>query len=304
MAGRGKARVVCVGTAVVDTIFAVDRLPLGPGKNFARSVMQTGGGVAANAAVRVAALGGEGVLWSRVGEDPTGARIIEELAAWRVEVGAVRQLAGIGSPLSTVLLDASGERQIVNYLDPRLLADAEGVPVADIARADALLCDVRWLPAAQLALAEARAHDRPRIVDFELVPEAGAAVLLELASHVAFAREALARMAASDDVGVGLRRVAERTGAWLAVTCGEQGVYWLQDGAIRHQPAFAVEVVDTLAAGDVFHGALALALAERQPIERAVRFAAAAAAVKCTRYGGREGIPDRAAVERLIGENG
>ena len=49
-------------------------------------------------------------------------------------------------------------------------------------------------------------------------------------------------------------------------------------------------MVDTLAAGDVFHGALALAIAERQPIARAVRFAAAAAAVKCTRFGGREGI--------------
>jgi sulfofructose kinase len=88
------------------------------------------------------------------------------------------------------------------------------------------------------------------------------------------------------------------------VTCGEQGVYWWQDGVIHHRPAYRVEVVDTLAAGDVFHGALALALAERQPIERAVRFASAAAALKCTRFGGREGIPDRATVERFMREKG
>ena len=295
---------ICVGTAVVDTIFAVDRLPLAPGKNFAGSVMQVGGGVAANAAVTVAALGGEGVLWSRVGDDPTGAQIVRELADWRVEVGAVQCVSGVSSSISTVLVDASGDRQIVNYLDPRLLQDAEGLPFEDIARADALMCDVRWLPAVTVALAEARAHGRPRIVDFEVVPEAGTEALLGMASHVAFAREALAEMASTDDVDEGLRRTSGRTGAWLAVTCGEQGVYWLQDGIIRHQPAYRVEVVDTLAAGDVFHGALALALAERQPIEAAVRFASAAAALKCTRFGGREGIPDRAAVDRFVRENG
>jgi sugar/nucleoside kinase (ribokinase family) len=304
MAARHRARVICVGTAVVDTIFAVDRLPLAPGKNFASSVMQVGGGVAANAAVTVAALGGEGVLWSRVGDDASGMQIVRELADWRVEVGAVQRVSGVSSSISTVLVDASGDRQIVNYLDPRLLQDAEGLPFEDIAGADALMCDVRWLPAVTVALAEARAHGRPGIVDFEVVPEAGTEALLGMASHVAFAREALAEMAATDDVDEGLRRASGRTGAWLAVTCGEQGVYWLQDGVIRHQPAYRVEVVDTLAAGDVFHGALALALAERQPIEPAVRFASAAAALKCTRFGGREGIPDRAAVERFVRENG
>jgi sulfofructose kinase len=296
--------VICVGTAVVDTIFAVDRLPLAPGKNFARSVMQVGGGVAANAAVTVAALGGEGVLWSWVGDDPSGAQIVRELADWRVEVGAVQRVRGVSSSISTVLVDASGDRQIVNYLDPRLLLDAAGLPFEDIARADALMCDVRWLPAVTVALGEARARGRPRIVDFEVVPETGTEALLGMASHVAFAREALAEMAATGDVDEGLRRIAGRTGAWLAVTCGEQGVYWLQDGVIHHQPAYRVEVVDTLAAGDVFHGALALALAERQQIEPAVRFASAAAALKCTRFGGREGIPDRAAVERFVLENG
>ena len=304
MAARHRARVICVGTAVVDTIFAVDRLPLAAGKNFASSVMQVGGGVAANAAVTVAALGGEGVLWSRVGDDPTGAQIVRELAEWRVEVGSVQCVSGVSSSISTVLVDASGERQIVNYLDPRLLQDAEGLPFEDIARADALMCDVRWLPAVTAALAEARTPGRPRIVDFEVVPEVGTEALLDMASHVAFAREALAEMAATDDVDEGLRRISGRTGAWLAVTCGEQGVYWLQDGIVHHQPAYRVEVVDTLAAGDVFHGALALALAERQPIETAMRFASAAAALKCTRFGGREGIPDRAAVERFVRENG
>ena len=170
--------------------------------------------------------------------------------------------------------------------------------------ADALLCDVRWLPAVEAALAAARARDLPRVIDFELVPEAGVEAFIGAASHVAFAREALGQLAGTDDIARGLEELSRRTDAWLAVTCGEQGIFWRDDGRLCQQPAFPVEVVDTLAAGDVFHGALALAIAERRPIAQAVRFAAAAAAVKCTRFGGREGIPERAAVEQLLGRYG
>jgi len=68
-------------------------------------------------------------------------------------------------------------------------------------------------------------------------------------------------------------------------------------------PAFAVRAVDTLGAGDVFHGAFALAIGEGMPERRAVRFANAAAALKCTRFGGgRGGAPSRAEVERFLGE--
>jgi sulfofructose kinase len=299
-----KTRVVCLGTAVVDTIYAVERLPLAPGKNYAQSVMRIGGGVAANAAVTVAALGGAGILWSRVGDDAVGDEIVRELAEWQVDVAGVRQMPGLASPISTVLLDPAGDRQIVNYLDGRLFTDAEGLPLAELAAADALLCDVRWLPAVSAALAAAKARGLPRIIDFELVPEQGVASFIEAASHVAFAREALAQIAGTDDLAEGLERLGRRTAAWLAVTCGEEGIYWRDGGRLCHQPAFAVEAVDTLAAGDVFHGALALAVAERQPIADAVRFAAAAAAVKCTRFGGREGIPDRAAVEQLMWGSG
>jgi sulfofructose kinase len=64
-----------------------------------------------------------------------------------------------------------------------------------------------------------------------------------------------------------------------------------------------VPVVDTLGAGDVWHGALALALAEKQGERAAVRFASAAAAIKVQRYGGRAGVPTRDEVERLLATN-
>ena len=90
------------------------------------------------------------------------------------------------------------------------------------------------------------------------------------------------------------------------MTQGEHGVSWVdaEDAAApRHMPAFKVPVVDTFAAGDVFHGAFALMLAEaRAPLE-VLRFANAAAAIKCGRAGGTDGSPSRREAERLLREN-
>jgi sulfofructose kinase len=70
---------------------------------------------------------------------------------------------------------------------------------------------------------------------------------------------------------------------------------------MRRVPAPRIEAIDTLAAGDVFHGALALRLAEGAGIEEAARFACIAASLKCTRFGGRLGCPSRVEVERAGG---
>ena len=77
---------------------------------------------------------------------------------------------------------------------------------------------------------------------------------------------------------------------------------WLEDGALRRLPVFAVEAVDTLGAGDSFHGGFALALAEGRDEVAAMRFGAAAAALKCTRFGGISGTPRRGEVEALLGK--
>ena len=84
------------------------------------------------------------------------------------------------------------------------------------------------------------------------------------------------------------------------MTDGEHGVYWREGEALRHMPGFAVPVVDTLGAGDVFHAGFALRLAETGDVVEAMRFGSAAAALKCTRFGGAAGAPRRAEVERFL----
>jgi sulfofructose kinase len=98
--------------------------------------------------------------------------------------------------------------------------------------------------------------------------------------------------------------VGELSRGFVAVTDGAHGAMWLdlkgRGSTVRHQPAFAIEVADTLAAGDVFHAGFALRLAEGHEEADALRFASAAAALKCTRFGGIVGTPVRTEVEQLL----
>jgi sulfofructose kinase len=88
------------------------------------------------------------------------------------------------------------------------------------------------------------------------------------------------------------------TGGWVAVTAGSEGVHW----AGGHLAPPGVQAVETLGAGDVFHGAFALALAEGSSEEHALRFASAAAAVRCSRTGGWSALANRTEVELLMEE--
>jgi len=88
------------------------------------------------------------------------------------------------------------------------------------------------------------------------------------------------------------------------ITLGEDGCIWLEDGAVRRCPAFAVEVVDTTGCGDVFHGAFTFGMARGWDVAANVRFASAAAALKCRALGGRTGIPAYGDVVAFLGACG
>ncbi|HEY0236485.1 MAG TPA: PfkB family carbohydrate kinase [Afipia sp.] len=114
--------------------------------------------------------------------------------------------------------------------------------------------------------------------------------LFQASSQVGFSAEALHVTAGDSDDVAALRKVAALTPAFVAVTNGADGMTWLdQAQEPRHMPAFPIHAVDTLGAGDVFHGAFTLAIAEKRPLEQAMRFSAAAAGLKCSRFGGAFG---------------
>ena len=112
--------------------------------------------------------------------------------------------------------------------------------------------------------------------------------------------QALRLMTGVEDLSAALQSLRATLSGWLAVTDGPRGVFYLDGNGVKHYPAFAVDAVDSLGAGDVFHGAFALALAEGMNEQRALRFASAAAAIKCTRFGGRDGCPTRVELDAFL----
>jgi sulfofructose kinase len=295
------ATILCAGVAVLDEVFRVERFAEPQSKTRASEFAAVVGGCAANAAIAIARLSGRARLAAALGApgDPVSERILANLTQDGVDCSGLVRIADTSSALSSIQVDAKGDRAIVSQCDQRLYAATVSDPAALLTGVDAVLAD-NWRPSLAVPICVA-AHQAgiPLIVDADGVL-AEDDPLLEFGSHVVFSAEALRATVGADDLGAALTRTRERTRAFLAVTDGANDILWLDGTTPRRMPVFRVEAVDTLAAGDVFHGAFALAIGEGRNEVDALRFAAAAAAIKCTRRTGGAGAPRRDEVEALL----
>lgn len=295
-------KILCVGALTMDTIFRLERLPQGPGKFIPVEAVEVAGGMAAAQAASIVRLGGEAVLWASAGTDPVGDRLVGQLREEGVDCSTVRRVPGARSAFSSIFMDLQGERIVVPQYDAALRSDPGELPAVDFTSIDAVSVDVRWPAAAALALGAARQHGRPGLLDADIAAPEILESLLPLASHVVASEPAALLLTRCRDAASAVAALAQRHSGFVAVTAGDRGCHWWDHAAqqVRHLPAPRVEAVDTLAAGDVFHGAVSLGLAEGWEIERIIGFASRAAAIKCTRFGGRLGAPSRAEVEAWV----
>lgn len=291
-------RILCVGALTMDTIFRLERLPETSGKFIALDAVEVAEGMAAAQAATIARLGGEVALWASAGDDATGDRLVAQISGEGVDCSRVRRVPGARSGFSTILMDLSGSTIIVPRYDPTLMATPDKAP--DLAGFDAVMVDVRWPGAARLALLAARAAGIAGILDADMAAQAILEDLVPLASHVVASESAGKLITGAASAEDAARALAAGRPGFVAVTAGADGCWWREGDGIRHSPAPRIDAVDTLAAGDVFHAAFALLLAEGRPMAETIAFASAAAAIKCTRFGGRLGAPKRAEVEAYL----
>ena len=299
--GRATPRMIAVGGICTTTLYRVPAVPAVPGKVLATDAAEVVDGMAVSAACAFVRLGGQGAVWGRVGADPRGVGMRRELAAAGLDVSAVRSVPGGRSSIAVSIIDARGDRLVVPYHDASLEAAADWLPLERIASADFVHVDTRWPEGAAAALAAARAAGVPGMLDADIAPADVLARLVPLSSHAVFSDAGLFLHTGLNDLEEALRSVAAGHPGHVGASCGADGYAWIEEGKMWRAPAPRVEVVDTLAAGDVFHGALALRLAEGATIADAARFAVVAASLKCTRFGGRLGCPTRDEVERAGG---
>lgn len=295
-----RSAVLCVGQATLDHVFEVQRFgPIGH-KTEARSHHTVGGGIAANAAVAVSRLGGVAIFVGCVGDDQNGVAVLDALVDDGVDTRHVVRVGHVPTPVSAVVVGDDGGRSIVNHTDPALFD--RSAPSGIDATLDAVLVDGRWSAGTLMGLELARVRGIPSVVDVDRFPADDRLRnrMLDAASHLVFSADALAELTGTPQPSAGLLAAGELTSAFVAVTCGENGVHWLDRPTVRTIAPLTIDVVDTTGAGDVFHGAFALALAEGKPEVDALRFASIAAAITCSRPGARAGIPRRREVDGIF----
>jgi len=307
MAGGMEAvkRIICIGHSALDHIFRVESFPRGPSKVRALEHVETGGGMAANAAATIARLGGKAELWSRVGDDDAGAKVRAGLRALGVDVRSLQSFEEGRTSTSAIIVDNAGERLIVGSRDINMPSGTSWLPLERIRDADAVLGDVRWLEAVRVAFTRARREGVPTVLDGDLGAREAMPELLAITDYAIFSQPALEDFLPQGTIEEKLQRVLEFGPRHAGVTLGAKGYQWLdRQAGTGYQPGFAVDVADTTGAGDAFHGAFTLALVEGKPIPECARFACAVAAMKCTRLGSRAGLPTRAQVEGFLAAQG
>jgi sulfofructose kinase len=286
---------------VQDIIMRVDKFPDAGSKVQASEFLITSGGQAGNAAVAVARLGGQCSYIGALGDhdDEVANTIVKTFAGENIDVSRALRVPGARSSASLILIDANGEKMIATRRDQGLGNATPDDPEAAVAALDAVLLDNRYANITLPICEAARTRGIPRVLDFDKATPADDP-LMQGCTHVIAAAEAVRGSTKLQDLGAALRKMGESYKGFLAVTDGADGVYWLDGGKIRRMVAFKVKATDTLGAGDTFHGAFTFRLVETGDVVVSMRFAAAAAAIKCTRFGGLKGAPTRTEVDEFL----
>jgi sugar/nucleoside kinase (ribokinase family) len=296
-------RVLCIGMPVRDLTFHSPGIPARGSKESATAFAEICGGNALNAAIGIVRLGGRASICGPMGDaTETSTRFIfEQMAHEGIDTRHLIHMPGRVTPISAVMIDPSGERTIVTFRDPELWHVR--LPDFDTLLEDchAILTESRCAEFCTDLCAEAIRRGIPVVVDVDRAMSLREG-LLNASTHLVFSSESLRQTADVSDDGQALQKIARLTKSFVAGTRGPQGTIWLDEhGRLQETPAFPVHTVDTLGAGDVFHGAFTLAITEGQELRAALRFASAAAALKCTRFGGAFAAPGRAEVMALLG---
>ena len=301
-------RVLVVGSANVDFTVAASRLPAVGETVSGGTLLVNHGGKGANQAVAARRLGAEVRLVACVGDDASGRGIRAALQAEGIGVDGMMVTPDAATGTALIVVDGQGRNQIVVAPGANWRLSVEHVRACadDFAWAQVLMCQLETpLDTLEWALAEARRRSLVTMLNPAPVREGIEDSVWRLVDYLTpneGEAERLSGVAVSDasSAAAAGQALRERGVGSVIVTLGAQGsLACTARGDIR-TPAFAVEAVDTTAAGDAFNGALGAALAGRDPLPDALRFASAAAAIACTRRGAQPSLPTRAEVRRLL----
>jgi sugar/nucleoside kinase (ribokinase family) len=292
--------VVGVGGNTDDHVCVVARPPGSDAKQRLTRYMRQPGGQVPTALVALQRWGARTSYLGVFGDDEGGARQRASLAAEGVDTGRTVLRTSSGSHTSIILVDRiTGARTVLWEASAALHLAVDEVDSARIDAARVVLLDDQNVDTALHVARRARNAGARVVLDIDAARSGDS--LMPQADVVIVANGFPQRLTGVSDVRSALRRMGRRGAMLTVVTFGAGGALALCDGRIAEVPAFAVPVVDTTSAGDVFHAGVIYGLLQQWPFAETLRFASAAAALECTALGGRDAIPSLRSVRALIG---
>jgi len=269
------------------------------GKQRLRTYLRQPGGQVPTALVALQRWGLRTAYIGPLGDDEGGRTQRASLAEEGVDLRGCRLRPGTESQISFVLVDeVSGERSIVWHRPEGLTLPLGDGDLQLAAAGRVLLLDADDMGTAIRAARRAKEEGTLVVVDID-APGPRIAELFACTDVAIVPRGFALRLAGKDDIRYALRRI-QRLGPPLVVaTLGAAGARALAAGHSYYVPARRVPAVDTTSAGDLFHAGCIYGILQEWNIQRLLSFAGAAAALECTRLGGRAAIPTLEQVARL-----
>jgi ribokinase len=304
--------VIVFGSINMDLVARTPRLPQ-PGETIIGSnFYTTPGGKGANQAVAVARLDVETHMVGRVGNDVFGQELLSALQQAGVRTAAVWVDESIHSGVAIITVNESGQNQIVGVfgangnLDDRDLTRLQ--PLLPKARALLLQLEIP-LAAVQAAAQAARAAAVPVILDPAPVPATAIAHLYPLVDvlvpNEVEASQLVGFSVTGTETAAQAAQVLQQQGVkTVIIKLGAQGAFCATPNETFFVPAFAVDAIDTVAAGDAFAGGLAAALVRNLSLPEAVRWGCAAGALATTKMGAQAAMSDRTTFDTFLQSTG
>jgi len=300
-------RIVVVGGINMDLVVRTQAMPA-PGQTVTGHSFSTiPGGRGANQAVAAARCDAEVNLIGRIGSDDFGNRLVLGLRACGVNTSPILVSEAVSTGASIIIVDENGDNAVCNTPGANVLLSTEDIDdLAEIiSQADVVLIQLE-IPqeTAVYALQVAQRHNVPVILNPAPAPEDISPVFFE-ADIIVANQDETSRLSGEPAHDVHAAKMAgsallARGARVVIVTLGRRGALALTPEQMHHTPPFSTKVVDITGVGDTFCGAFAAAYARDKDIYHATRFAAAAGALACGKFGAQPSMPRLCAIQKLL----
>lgn len=287
-------KVLCIGHACYDMCLPLDSFPTEDSKMEVSTLLESGGGPAANATYLLSSWGVDCGFAGLIGDDSYGVKVIEEFQTIGTDISMLEVRKGYKTPFSVILVNKqNGSRTIINRKIEKSTMHSEYMNRSDISPA-ILLFDGHE-PAASLKAMELFPNALT-VLDAGSMRE-GTDILSRRVDYLVCSKRFALSVSGLSDIRTGADRqkcveeMQKMNPRQVVVTLGQDGLIYNKNGELSYLPAFPADAKDTTGAGDIFHGAFVYGVLQNMPLDHLLKFSSMTAALSIEVQGGRPSIP-------------